>query len=83
MTGSGEPEVSNLPEFEFIATIQIDQWERFPPKKNYRLIQRTNRKSPLFLSDEFGKTEPMKTFDSSYQLEKNFIYMCLFVCFRK
>jgi hypothetical protein len=33
VSGSGEPEVSNLPEFEFIATIQIDQWERFPPKK--------------------------------------------------
>jgi hypothetical protein len=45
-TGSGEPEISNFPpkfkfpakfkfvplKFEFIETIQIEQWERFPPK---------------------------------------------------
>jgi hypothetical protein len=47
-----ENDLSNLPaniqifplkKFEFIAAIQIDQWERFPPKKIYRLILRTNR----------------------------------------
>ena len=49
-TGSGEPEVSNFPpKFKFSANIQIDQWERFPPKKIYRLILKTNRKSPLIL----------------------------------
>jgi hypothetical protein len=41
---------SNFPakKIEFIAIVQIDQWERFPPNKNYRLILRTNRKTPLF-----------------------------------
>jgi hypothetical protein len=51
--------------FEFMKTIQIDQWERFPPKKNYRLILITNE------NWSYGKTEPMKTFDSSNQSEKN------------
>ena len=85
VTGSGN-DLGNLPatikiscqnshfpakKFEFIVTIQIDQWERFPPKKKYRLFLRTNWKPPLFLSDELGKKEPMKTFDRSNQSEKN------------
>ena len=81
VTGSAEPEmtwvifpptfkfhakiqISQL-RFELIATIQIDQWERFPPKKIYLLILRTDENC------SYNKTEPMKTFDSSNQSEKN------------
>jgi hypothetical protein len=55
---------------KFIETIQIDQWERFPPKKNLS-IKNQSEAASFCLSDEFGKTEPMKTFDSSNQSEKN------------
>ena len=72
-TGSGEPEVSNFPpKFKFSANIQIDQWERFPPKKNLPINPKNQSEAAsYFLSNEFGKAESMKTFDSSNQSEKH------------
>ena len=86
VTGSGEPEIIHVifpPTFKFpaknqifplrfelIATIRIDQWERFLPKQIYRLILRTNE------NWSYSKTEPIKIFDSSNQSEKNPALVC-------
>ena len=58
VTGSGEPEMTLVIfppkllffplKFEFIATIQIDQWERFPPEKKLLINPKNQSEAASF-----------------------------------